>query len=338
MRVQQNISLKPYNTFGIEVFAKNFVSVNTIDELRAALQDENFPNKFILSGGSNILLTQDIEALVIHINLKGIEVEKNLEDSVHLRVMSGENWHELVLYCLKHDYGGLENLSLIPGCAGTAPMQNIGAYGVEIKDVLISCDAMNISTQKVKTFTVDECDFGYRESIFKKAQKGNFVITSILLRLSKKGYHKLNIDYGAIKNQLLENRVSSPTIQDISEAVITIRNSKLPNPKIIGNSGSFFKNPVISLKEFEILKQSFEDMPSYPVNKEYVKVPAGWLIEKTGFKGKRYNNFGVHKNQALVLVNYGGADGSDILKLANLIQDSVKMVFGIAIEKEVNIY
>lgn len=338
MEIQKDISLKPYNTFGLDVKAKQFVSINNLDDLRQVLRKQEFQRKFILSGGSNILLTDDIDGLVIHINIKGISVEKDFKETVHLRVGAGENWHELVLYCLERDFGGIENLSLIPGCVGTAPMQNIGAYGVEIKDVMVSCEAMHVQTQKMKTFLVQECEFGYRESIFKKAEKGNYIITSIVLSLTKSGHHNLNTEYGAIREELSKNGVTVPTIKKISEAVIAIRNSKLPNPKLIGNSGSFFKNPVISAGAFNSLRESFDDIPSYPISDNAVKVPAGWLIEKAGFKGKRFGDFGVHKHQALVLVNYGGADGAEILRLANLIQESVKMIFGINIEKEVNIY
>ena len=251
--------------------------------------------------------------------------------------MAGENWHQFVLWCLAHNYGGVENLSLIPGNVGTAPIQNIGAYGVELKDVFISCDAIGIKDQSERTFTKDDCQFGYRESVFKQELKGQYIITSVTFKLSK-NKHQLHTDYGAIKQQLADSGISSPSIQDISNAVIAIRQSKLPDPNEIGNSGSFFKNPVITKAQFETLKNNFPLVPSYQVSDELIKVPSGWLIEKAGFKGKRFNNYGVHNKQALVLVNYGGAEGSDIYQLAQLIQKTVKRIFNISIETEVNIF
>lgn len=336
MHIQKNISLKSYNTFGIDAVAKHFVSVNSIIELQEVLKLNYFPHKFILGGGSNMLLTKDIEALVIHVDLKGIEIISKSDDSVLVRANAGENWHEFVLWCLDHNFGGIENLSLIPGNVGSAPIQNIGAYGVELKDVFVSCEAINMKSLLLKTFTKKDCLFGYRESIFKHEVKGKFLITSVTLQLSTIN-HKLHTDYGAISSQLQEMGVENPTIQDISNAVIAIRQSKLPDPKEIGNSGSFFKNPVISTSQLESLKTIFPDIPSYVVSDSEVKVPAGWLIEKAGFKGKTLGNYGVHKKQALVLVNYGDAKGADILNLARLIQKTVHRIFNIKIETEVNI-
>lgn len=336
MHIQQKTSLKNYNTFGIDVTAKYFVSVSNLNELRSVLSLKNYPDTLILGGGSNMLLTQNQDKLVVHVNLKGISIEKEDHDFVYVKASAGENWHDFVLWCLQHDFGGLENLSLIPGNVGTAPIQNIGAYGVELKDTFVSCDAIHVETQKTTTFTKDECKFGYRNSIFKNEAKGDYIITSVTFRLSKKK-HQLHIDYGAITSELQSKSIQNPTIQDISKAVIAIRESKLPNPKDIGNSGSFFKNPVISKEKFEKLQKNFNAIPSYPISKSEVKVPAGWLIETTGFKGKRFGNYGVHKNQALVLVNYGGAKGSDILKLSKLIQKTVLRLFDISLETEVNI-
>ncbi|GAL68176.1 UDP-N-acetylmuramate dehydrogenase [Jejuia pallidilutea] len=336
MQLLQNTSLKNYNTFGIKVKAKYFVAVSSIKALRDVLTLKGYPNKLLLGGGSNMLLTQDQNKLVIHINIKGISIEQEHNDFVLVRANAGENWHEFVLWCLKHDFGGLENLSLIPGNVGTAPIQNIGAYGVELKDTFVSCNAIHIKTLKEATFNKNECNFGYRNSIFKNEEKGKYIITSVLFKLTKKN-HKLHIDYGAITSQLKAQNINNPTIQDVSKAVIAIRESKLPDPKLIGNSGSFFKNPVISKTKFKNLQDNFKDIPSYPVSKNEVKVPAGWLIEKAGFKGKRFGKYGVHKNQALVLVNYGGAEGSDILKLSKLIQKTVLRLFDISIEAEVNI-
>ncbi|GAA4290274.1 UDP-N-acetylmuramate dehydrogenase [Aestuariibaculum suncheonense] len=336
MLIQENISLKPFNTFGIDVLADYFVSINTVEELKSVLTVKDYPNKLILGGGSNMLLTQDVNALVIHINLKGIDVVNEDEQWVYIKANAGENWHEFVLWCINNNYGGVENLSLIPGNVGTAPIQNIGAYGVELKDVFYSCEAISIDDGSLVHFSNEDCDFGYRNSIFKQHAKGKYIITSVTFKLSKQ-HHKLHINYGTIASQLEDMQVKQPTIQDISKAVITIRESKLPNPKEIGNSGSFFKNPIISKTLFDKLKANFVDMPNYPVSETEVKVPAGWLIEKAGFKGKRFGDYGVHKNQALVIVNYGNAKGEDILKLSKLIQNTVNRLFNINIEAEVNI-
>ncbi|WP_298346254.1 UDP-N-acetylmuramate dehydrogenase [uncultured Algibacter sp.] len=336
MHIQNNISLKPYNTFGIDVNAKHFVSVSNVDDLKQILSSKNYPNKLVLGGGSNMLLTKDFDGLVIHINLKGISIISENDNTVIVKANAGENWHNFVLWCIENDYGGIENLSLIPGNVGTAPIQNIGAYGVELKDVFESCEAISLETKSLQSFSKSDCSFGYRNSIFKQKAKGKYIITSVYFKLSKQN-HNLNINYGAISSELNMMKVSHPTIQDVSKAVISIRESKLPNPKEIGNSGSFFKNPVISKTLFNTLLENFEDIPSYPVSKQEVKVPAGWLIEKAGFKGKRFRNYGVHKNQALVLVNYDDAKGIDILNLSKLIQKTVHRLFGISIEAEVNI-
>ncbi|OBQ55807.1 UDP-N-acetylmuramate dehydrogenase [Tamlana sp. s12] len=336
MQIEQNTSLKPYNTFGIDVKAKQFVVVHSIEDLKEVLSLENHPNKLILGGGSNMLLTQDFNGIVIKVELKGIEVLSEDSNFVTLKVQAGEVWHDLVLWTIKNDYGGLENLSLIPGNVGTAPIQNIGAYGVELKDCFESCEAISVETQELHTFTKEDCHFGYRNSIFKQEAKGKFIITSVNFKLTKRN-HKLHVHYGAIASELEKEGIKTPSIQAISKAVIIIRESKLPNPKIIGNCGSFFKNPVISTAQYQLLLKNFEEMPSYPVSDDEVKVPAGWLIEKAGFKGKTFGNYGIHKNQALVLVNYGGAKGEEVLNLSKLIQKTVKRIFNISIEAEVNI-
>ncbi|MCL4160274.1 UNVERIFIED_CONTAM: hypothetical protein GTU68_036149 [Idotea baltica] len=283
-----------------------------------------------------MLLTKDFDGLVIHINSKGIDIISEDNDSVIVKAKAGENWHDFVLWCINNNFGGIENLSLIPGNVGTAPIQNIGAYGVELKDVFESCEAISLETKQIQSFSKPDCKFGYRNSIFKQEAKGKYVITSVNFKLSKYN-HNLSVNYGAIASQLELMQIHQPTIQDISKAVISIRESKLPNPKEIGNSGSFFKNPVISNTQFNTLLENFKEIPSYPVSDNEVKVPAGWLIEKAGFKGKQFGNYGVHKNQALVLVNYGNAKGIDILNLSKLIQKTVKRLFGINIEAEVNI-
>lgn len=336
MHIKSNISLKPYNTFGIDVMAKHFVSVTSLSELKSVLKLEDYPEKFILGGGSNILLTKAMDALVIHIDLKGISIVSEDNSSALVKSEAGENWHEFVLWCLSKDFGGLENMSLIPGNVGTSPIQNIGAYGVELKDNFVSCEALNLETLNLETFNKVKCLFGYRNSIFKQEGKGKYIITSVIFKLTKNN-HQLRTNYGAIQSQLKVMEVKEPTIQDISKAVIAIRESKLPDPKKIGNSGSFFKNPVISLEDFKILQLNFPDAPSYVVSENEVKVPAGWLIEKAGFKGKTFDNYGVHKNQALVLVNYGNAKGKNILALSKLIQKTIYRIFRVSIETEVNI-
>lgn len=336
MQIQENISLKTYNTFGIDVSAKHFISVKSIDELTQVLKLKNYPNKFVLGGGSNLLLTQNIDALVIHIDLKGISIVSQSDNDVLVKASAGENWHEFVLCCLENDFGGIENLSLIPGNVGTAPIQNIGAYGVELKDVFESCEALQLKSGSIKTFTKEECQFDYRNSVFKNSLKGQYIILNVTFKLTSK-QHQIKTGYGAIKCELSSMNIDNPTIQDVSKAVIAIRSSKLPDPKQIGNSGSFFKNPVINKSQYKALVQNFPDMPSYTISENLVKIPAGWLIEQAGFKGKTFGNYGVHKNQALVLVNYGNAKGEDIKQLAFLIQKTIKKLFDIDLEAEVNI-
>jgi UDP-N-acetylmuramate dehydrogenase len=336
VKIQNNISLQPYNTFGIDVKAKHFISVSSVDELKAIFSSEDFPQKFILGGGSNMLLTKDIDALVIHLNLKGKQILSKTATEVLVESQAGENWHEFVLWTLDNDFGGLENLSLIPGNVGTSPIQNIGAYGVELKDTFHSCKALNLETLDIETFIKSECEFDYRNSIFKQHAKGRYIITSVVFNLST-NHHQLHTNYGAITSELALMKIAQPTIQDVSKAVIAIRESKLPNPKEIGNSGSFFKNPIISKDAFIKLQANFPDAPHYVVSETEIKVPAGWLIEHAGFKGKTFGNYGVHKKQALVLVNYGGAKGSEILALSQLIREAVARIFNINIEAEVNI-
>ncbi|WP_434037689.1 UDP-N-acetylmuramate dehydrogenase [Formosa sp. 4Alg 33] len=336
MNIQHHVSLKPYNTFGIDVVAKHFVTISTLEDLKEVLTLKDYPNKLLLGGGSNILLTKDVDALVILIRLKGISIVSQTNDTVLVKANAGENWHEFVLWTLAQDFGGLENLSLIPGNVGTSPIQNIGAYGVELKDTFESCEALNIETHAITTFNKDACAFDYRNSIFKQHAKGQYIITSVTFKLSTKN-HQLHTNYGAIKSELETRNIIEPTIQEVSKAVIAIRESKLPNPKEIGNSGSFFKNPVVDKSVYLDLLKQFPNAPSYPVSERLVKIPAGWLIETAGFKGKRLGNYGVHNNQALVLVNYGGASGFDILRLSEIIQTTIKRIFNITIESEVNI-
>ncbi|WP_417800159.1 UDP-N-acetylmuramate dehydrogenase [Tenacibaculum sp.] len=334
MNIQENISLKEYNTFGIDVNAKRFVSITSVYQLQQLLKEEK--NIFLISGGSNMLLTKDIEILVVHIDIKGISIDRENQDSIHLTVNAGENWHEFVLWCVSQNYGGLENLSLIPGNVGTCPIQNIGAYGVEVKDTITKVEAVEIETGKLVSLAAEECQFGYRNSIFKNKAKGKYVLTSVSFQLTKNN-HKLNTSYGAIASELTLKGITNPTIKDISNVVIAIRQSKLPDPKKIGNSGSFFKNPVISREHFEKLQKKYPNIPSYVISDAEIKVPAGWLIEQSGFKGKRFGAYGVHEKQALVLVNYGSAKGNEIYELAQKIQYSIKNTFDIDLEIEVNI-
>lgn len=336
MEIQTNFSLKNYNTFGIEAKAKQFVSVHNLTELRAVLEQNKSQKKFILGGGSNMLLTKDVDALVIHVDLKGKKIIRENDDFVWVESQAGENWHEFVLWTIDQNFGGLENMSLIPGNVGTTPVQNIGAYGTEIKDTFDSCESMNIENQEMKKFTKAECRFGYRESVFKNEAKDQYIITSVVFKLTKRN-HKINTSYGDITAELAKNNIANPTLKDVSNAVIAIRQSKLPDPKELGNSGSFFKNPILLKTDFEKIRQKFPEIKYYEVSETEVKVPAGWLIEQAGFKGKRFGDAGIHKNQALVLVNYGKATGQEILSVSKDIQETIFKTFGIRIEAEVNV-
>ena len=338
MNLRENHSLKAFNTFGIDVRASYFLEVTSQHELISALQDSFIrQNKLlVLGGGSNILLQNDFDGIVIKNSISGYEIVKEEGVYSYVKVGGGEDWHQLVLKTLDQNLGGLENLSLIPGTVGASPMQNIGAYGVEVKDVFAELTAVEISNGTAHVFGPKDCEFDYRSSVFKTRMKGQFIITSVTYRLTNQS-HELQMDYGAIRQTLQEWKVERPTIKNISDAVVAIRQSKLPDPAEIGNSGSFFKNPVISKADFEQLAMQFKDMPGYPVNASEVKVPAAWLIEKCGWKGHREGNCGVHKNHALVLVNYGGARGNDIWELARKIQTSVKGKFGIELHPEVNL-
>lgn len=338
MQIVENKSLKNFNTFRLDCVARYFVSVTTIDELKKALAQKPVETPlFIVGGGSNMLLTKDLDAFVIHINIKGIEIIDQTDSHIFVKAMAGENWHEFVLFCIEHDFGGIENLSLIPGNVGTAPIQNIGAYGVELKNVFVSCSAIEIETLEEKTFSKEMVHFGYRDSIFKNDAKNKYIITDVIFCLTKKN-HEIHISYGAIQGVLAEKHVSNPSIRDISEAVIQIRQSKLPDPNVLPNSGSFFKNPIVDVQTFKKFRTQFPEAPFYEVSPAEFKIPAGWLIEKCGFKGKRFGDAGVHTKQALVLVNYGHATGKEIWKLAENIQKTVRKTTGISIVPEVNIF
>lgn len=334
MKIQQNIALKPFNTFGVEAIAQEFVVIKSIDELKEIIQKN--PTSLILGGGSNLLFKQDQIPFVIQIQLTGIEIINYSDDFVYVKAAAGENWHSFVLWCIAHNFGGVENLSLIPGTVGASPIQNIGAYGVEVKNVIESVETIEIASLKQQLFSNKACQFAYRDSIFKNEQKGKQVITSVIFKLKHKN-HQLQLDYGAIKEELLNKNITQPTIKEVSDIVIAIRESKLPNPDEIGNGGSFFKNPVISTSHFQSLQQKYSTIPSYYVSETEVKIPAGWLIEQAGFKGIRKGATGVHSKQALVLVNYGNASGVEIVALAEEIQQKIHHLFGIHLEIEVHI-
>jgi len=336
--MHENFSLKPYNTFGVEANARYFAEVNSLEELTQTLKqskNQTLPILF-LGGGSNILLTKDFEGLAIQLYLKGISEEIISENEVLVTAKTGENWHEFVMFCLSKNYGGLENLSLIPGNVGTSPMQNIGAYGTEIKDVFVQCKVLNLETLEIETLNAEQCRFGYRDSIFKQGGKGKYVILEVTFRLTRQN-HLIKTEYGAIQSELENLNIQNPTIQDISKAVINIRQSKLPDPKVIGNAGSFFKNPTIPLVQFEDLKQKFVNIQGYP-NGDSIKVPAGWLIEQCGWKGRQIGNVASHQLQSLVIINAtGNATGKEIFDFSTMIIESVKEKFGIELEREVNI-
>jgi UDP-N-acetylmuramate dehydrogenase len=334
--IQNNVNLLAYNTFGIDVNAKHFARFENVEALKSILKKNTDQEILILGGGSNILFTRDFEGIVLKNEIKGFRIIEENENNVIVESGAGENWHHFVLKCIDHNFCGLENLSLIPGSVGASPMQNIGAYGVEIKDVFEKLHAYHIPTGEVHEFNHSDCEFGYRESVFKRKFKGQYVILRVSFKLSKKS--AINSSYGAIESELEKMEVSNPSIRDISNAVIAIRSSKLPDPKIIGNAGSFFKNPVVPKTILVEIQKTFPDVPFYAnENSEMVKLPAGWLIEKAGWKGKTFEHFGVHKMQALVLVNYGKAKGNDILNLSEQIIKDINDTFGVRLEREVNI-
>ncbi|MEJ7829856.1 MAG: UDP-N-acetylmuramate dehydrogenase, partial [Segetibacter sp.] len=336
MQIQENISLKPYNTFGINAagrFFTTFTSLDELEELFTFYTANKLTNTLILGGGSNILLTQDFNGLVAKNEMNGIEVVKEDTDNVYVKAGAGENWHRFVLYCIQENFAGVENLSLIPGSVGASPMQNIGAYGVEIKDVFYELEAYNIQDKKLTTFSNKDCEFAYRESVFKRKYKDKFIITSVTYRLDK--IPEYTTSYGAITQELEKMGVEELSIAAISQAVINIRQSKLPDPAVIGNAGSFFKNPTIAKEQFETLQQQFSKIVGYRINDKEVKLAAGWLIEQCGWKGYRKGDAGCHAAQALVLVNYGNANGIDIYNLSTEIMNSVEKKFKVFLEREV---
>jgi len=341
MQLQQNVSLYPYNTFHIRATAKYFAAFSTLDELEEALTifnkqpDNASENMFLLGGGSNVLFTKDVDGLVLKNEMQGIRVANEDETYYYVQSAAGENWHRLVMYCVEHNYAGMENLSLVPGSVGASPIQNIGAYGVEIKDIFHQLQAYDLHEKEVVTFNLHDCHFGYRDSVFKQAYKGRFVILNVTFRLRK--HPVFNITYGAIREELERMGVTTLSIRAIAQAVINIRQSKLPDPAIIGNAGSFFKNPVIAHAHYLRLKESYPNIAAFTVNEQQWKVAAGWLIEQCGWKGYRTGDAGCYSKQALVLVNYGNATGEDIYNLSSTIIRSVQDKFGILLEREVNI-
>jgi UDP-N-acetylmuramate dehydrogenase len=334
--IQPQFSLKHLNTFGIEAITKYYAEVNSEEELSLLFKlDEVKESKLlVLGGGSNILFTKDFDGLVIKINIKGISVVAQ-GDKFLVTAGAGEVWNDFVSYCVKNKYGGVENLTLIPGTVGASPIQNIGAYGVEVKDVLHSCTAFEIATGEFKTFSNAQCGFSYRDSIFKSKFKGQYIITAVTYKLQANS--ALKTHYGVINSELQERGISSPTIADVSDVVASIRVSKLPDPSTIGNAGSFFKNPIVQQIQFESLCQQFPDLPHYPASNGHVKLAAGWLIEQCGFKGVVDGQTGTWKNQALVLVNHGGATGQEVYEFSEKIINTVYKKFGISLEREVNI-
>ncbi|MXV52966.1 UDP-N-acetylmuramate dehydrogenase [Pedobacter sp. HMF7647] len=336
LEVKENVSLKKYNTFGVDVMARYFVEINSEADLAELFADKTWHDvpRLVLGGGSNILFTRDFDGLAIKINIKGIETRVE-DDRILVISKAGEVWNDLVQYCVKKDIAGLENLSLIPGSVGASPIQNIGAYGVELKDVFFSCRAFEIATGLIRQFSNHDCHFGYRDSVFKNALKGKFIITEVTYSLSNQ--QNLKLEYGAIRQELENRKITEPSVKDISDVVSHIRVSKLPDPSTIGNAGSFFKNPIIKVDKFRQLQSAFPDIVHFSVNNEEEKIAAGWMIEKLGWKGKQIGNAGTWKNQALVLVNYGNATGSAIYDVSSKIISDVRSHFGIELEREVNV-
>ncbi|WP_461453630.1 UDP-N-acetylmuramate dehydrogenase [Mucilaginibacter sp.] len=336
LHIQQNVSLKNFNTFGIDVSAKYFVEINRAEELIELFMDPQWTQmeRLVLGGGSNVLFRKDFAGLVIHMNIHGIDYRIN-NQQVLVVAGAGEIWNDLVNYCVDNGFAGMENLSLIPGSVGASPVQNIGAYGVELKDIFLSCNAFEIATGEFKTFSKADCQFDYRDSIFKNDMKGHYIIVSVKFELSL--VQNLRLNYGAIKDELANRGITNPTIKDVSKVVSHIRVSKLPDPSTIGNAGSFFKNPVIPKDEFDIVREHYPDVVNYATADGYVKLAAGWLIEQCGWKGKVVGNTGTWHNQALVLVNHGGATGREVYNLSSQIIDSVYSKFGVTLEREVNV-
>ncbi len=339
MQILKNISLKPYNTFGINAKAAQWIEINSVLELKDALYyiKQNKLPYYVLGHGSNTLFSGDFDGVILYMNIMGKEILRKTETLVLIKAYAGEVWHDFVMWSLENNYNGMENMALIPGRVGSAPIQNIGAYGMEVKDVIECVEVLDVESMQIKKIVNTDCQFGYRESIFKK-NNAKYIITAVsfILKRNQKDQQFLT-SYGAIQTVLKENKIENPTALDVANAIISIRQSKLPDPKIMGNSGSFFKNPLVSKDLFSKIQSDYPEVPSFPATDTEVKLPAGWLIEQCGFKGRRFGNVGVHEHQALVLVNYGQAIGSEVLALAQQIQDTVREKFAISLEMEVNV-
>lgn len=342
MNIQENTSLRNYNTFGMDVTARYFLEINSETDIRNYLSEKKFTgfSSLVLGGGSNILFTKNFDGIVLRNCIKGLDLVKEDADHYYVKAGAGEVWHQFVLHCIKNNFGGVENLSLIPGTVGAAPIQNIGAYGVEQKEVFHELEAIDVLENKKVVFTNPECSFGYRDSIFKRKAKNKYIITSVTFRLSKRPQY--NTSYGAISQEMEKMGVKDVSLSAVSQAVCNIRRSKLPDPSTIGNAGSFFKNPTVSSEKFEEMKKEFPNVVGYPsappssgLAVDGYKLAAGWLIEQCGWKGRSFGNYGVHKDQALVLVNYGGAKGNEIYDLSEKVLQSVKQKFGVVLEREV---
>jgi UDP-N-acetylmuramate dehydrogenase len=337
MKIFEDHPLIKYNTFGIDVKAKLFVETNSAEDVTELLRNEKFTNehKLILGGGSNLLFTKDFNGLICKISISGINIVEEDDQSVLIEAGAGVLWNDLVNFAIENNYGGIENLSMIPGTVGAAPIQNIGAYGQELAETFYSLDGILFETGKAKTFAKDECNFGYRDSIFKNELKNKIIINSVRLKLSKNP--EINLSYQEIMDEVQNQDIVNPSIKDVSELIAKIRNNKLPGPKEVKNAGSFFKNPVISIEKYENIGDIYPDLKSYPVDDDNVKIPAAWLIEKCGLKGKRKGSVGAHQNQPLVIINHGDATGKEVLEFAKMIRKSVEELFNISLEFEVNI-
>lgn len=335
MEIKTNYPIKKLNTFALDVKARFYAEISEINQLSELYKDNPGVNKMIIGGGSNILFSKNYDGMLIRNMIKGIKIIFEDDETVLIEAGAGEIWDDLVKYTVGKNYGGMENLSLIPGTVGASPIQNIGAYGVEIKDIFKELKALNIETGEVETFSGENCRFGYRDSVFKKEFKNKYVITSVTYSLRKN--RLVDIRYEALKNELIATGIKDPTIKEVRDIVCRIRKSKLPDPEVLGNAGSFFKNPEISKEQFDLLKAKYSDIPGYRTEGDMMKIPAGWLIQKCGWKGKRLGQTGVYEKQALVLINYGGATGREIVELSEAIKDSIKKEFGIILETEVNI-
>ncbi|MBI2721922.1 MAG: UDP-N-acetylmuramate dehydrogenase [Bacteroidetes bacterium] len=337
VQIIENKELQEFNTFGIQALCSYFTELNSIEDFHDLIRNVIYQKseKLIIGGGSNLLFTKNFNGIVIKNSLKGKQIVFEDDATVIVKIAAGENWHEFVMWAIEHNFCGIENLSLIPGCVGASPMQNIGAYGVEIKEVFTELEAYDLINGEKRIFTKEDCKFGYRESVFKKECKNKYLIASVSFSLQKNA--PVNVSYGAITGELDSHGINNPTIKDVSEAVIRIRRSKLPDPAVAGNAGSFFKNPEVTTEKFTELKSHFSELVAYPLTNGNYKLAAGWLIEQCGLKGFEYNGAAVHSKQALVLVNINNCSGKDVYVLSGYVLQKVFDKFGVTLEREVNI-